>query len=70
MEPTDPKFPQQWYLVSAGEGELPHLTAARGKDVAPEGWLLLLLPARLVARRRRKAGGACPVLYVQGKGPC
>lgn len=70
MEPTDPKFPQQWYLVSAGEGEPPHLTAAGGKDMAPEGWRLLLLPARLVARRRRKAGGVCPVLYFQGKGPC
>ncbi|NXL66147.1 FURIN protein, partial [Chordeiles acutipennis] len=31
MEPTDPKFPQQWYLVSAGQG----LRAARGGEEEP-----------------------------------
>ncbi|NWH25868.1 FURIN protein, partial [Grus americana] len=51
MEPTDPKFPQQWYLVSAGQGlhgagqggELPSRGAAGASsgdaDVAPKGWL-------------------------------
>lgn len=68
MEPTDPKFPQQWYLVSAGQG--PH-SAKQGRephscDSECKFWVcgcvirgmavrwLLLLPAGLAGRRRRR----------------
>ncbi|NWU88560.1 FURIN protein, partial [Upupa epops] len=38
MEPTDPKFPQQWYLVSAGQGSSRAITTASGDAaVAPRG---------------------------------
>ncbi|NXH14086.1 FURIN protein, partial [Bucco capensis] len=57
MEPTDPKFPQQWYLVSVTA-----VTPSSGDaDVAPKEQALLLLSAR-PARRSRKGGGGCPVL--------
>ncbi|NXO50993.1 FURIN protein, partial [Aramus guarauna] len=74
MEPTDPKFPQQWYLVSAGQGlcgagqggELPSCGAAGASsgdaDMAPDG--------RLSSGCRCQAAWVLVPLAVAGAQPC
>ncbi|NXO76871.1 FURIN protein, partial [Sitta europaea] len=45
MEPTDPKFPQQWYLVSVGNGSMP-LPASWSLDtslISAKVWCSVLL---------------------------
>ncbi|NWS58623.1 FURIN protein, partial [Chunga burmeisteri] len=58
MEPTDPKFPQQWYLVSAGQGLLALLGQLCPALCAQVSWGFLIL----APQQGRVKAASCPPL--------